>query len=406
MNLNDISKLLWILLPSVFYLTPILSEFSVFTFAPYLLYSVLFLYSKKFSFQPRTFIILILFFLSNFLRFTLNANPAGMLSSLTLFLFLTTSLSIKGISLKNLNDIVYRVFLGIVILFVFILFLPLLSSFSYTIGSWYLLAIPEAPLVRTTFDGPLCLIIITAAIYILIKYSKVNVIQTLIFVCILVIVIYTLLVFNRRTVIVYFFFLIPLVYTNQISKPYFYKILFVYSFLFPIYFGSFLLYAHSLCKLPLFHEFLLRSNDLNSDINLRLSGWIKAITAFRNISFADFFKFHAILVRSKIERYNHFHNGYIQLYYEQGIFGFTVLMLLITSMIKRIKNFKFINFKQYKYLLLPPIILGLTLLICTTESVFRYLYLTNIFFILSCFLISKTYEIIKDQKNEKKLSLS
>ena len=403
MDLKDIPKLLWILLPPVFYLLPYFSEvngaLSFLALLPYAAVSLIDIHTGNLVVKPASFVLLVLFMVSNTINFYYDSNTTGLISSPVLFLFLITSLSTPGLTLKHLDNIVKRLFTGLVLLFVFIIFLPCLANFSYKLASWYYIAADTFPFIRTTLDGPFCLVIIPALICILMRYRKNNFLQICIYIVILGICFYTLLVFNRRTLIIYFLLFIPFIFRNWVTKPLVYKILFIASFILPVYFALFLFYANEFFSIPIIHEFTLRSGDLNAEDNKRLLGWIKAITAFQESSMRDFFKFHKVLVRSRLDRYNHFHNGYIQMYYEQGIFGFTILVLLIISLFKKIKYFRYIDFNKYYYLLLCPVMFALIILLSVTESVFRDLSLTNIFFIISCFLIIRTSELAKAKKN-------
>lgn len=403
MDIKDIPKILWILLPIVYYVMPLLGVGAIFTFIPYLIFSIIYVSSHSILSYKRIFLLPALFCTSNFINYYYEGNAVGMLASFSLFIFILTSLNSSALKMEDITNIAKRLFLGIVILFVFVIYLPLLAHYSYTIGSWYYLAFPDVAYIRTTYDGPLCLIVITAAIYIYLNYSEQNLFKYFVFFLILLIVFYTLLVFNRRTVLFFFVLLIPLIFSKFALKPYVYRILFIISFLTPIYFASFLLFANRLSHIPIIHSLTLRSSDLNPEDNQRLRGWILALTNFRDISFADFFKFHKILVRSTNERYNHFHNGYIQLYYEQGIFGFVVLMCLYLYIFSKIKYLKKIDFSQHKFILIPLIIFLLTILICITESVFRALYPTNVLFIICSFIIIKTADVAKNEREVYKI---
>ena len=195
--------------------------------------------------------------------------------------------------------------------------------------------------------------------------------------------------------IVYSLATFPFILRNWGSKTYIFRIVFLLSFLMPIFFATFLFYVKELSSIPIIHEITLRSKDLNADDNQRLIGWIKALTAYRTSSMADFFKFHEVLVRSDNPRYNTFHNGYIQLYYEQGIFGFGMMLVLIVNIIRKIKYFKYINFRENKYLALWPFLFALIIIVSVTEAAFRDLTLTNVFFIIACFFITKMAQIAK-----------
>jgi len=182
----------------------------------------------------------------------------------------------------------------------------------------------------------------------------------------------------------------------MIGKKRINEIVFALTFLVPLNFLVLLQYAAGFSQSLLFKDIFLRSGDLNEN-NQRLSGWLLALRSFSNISINDFFAYSHILVRSDNPRYNHFHNGYIQIYYEQGMFGFITLLMLLVYLIRRVRYFKYIKGRSYRYLFIFPVILLVLMVLSITESTYRQIYITNIVFIISSFFIIKITEKAKEE---------
>lgn len=338
---------------------------------------------------------LYLFLLSNTIFFYKHGPTAGGGVFILLVCLMHSVTNNGGTSLVLLNKVAKFFLAGLILLFVCFNFIPLISRYPFTLGSWYLVASENIPFIRTTLDGPVMIIIIVAFLYILLKAKIKSTSAKLVCFILLAFLFYTLMVFNRRTVITMFLLLIPFIYFEKIKDRKWFILLFLLTFLLPINFAIFLTYANELSSIPIIHDITLRNNDLNADDNFRLTGWIMALSAFSDLSIYDFFGFHRELVRSTEERYNNFHNGYIQLYYDQGIFGFIVTLILIIVVIKRMKYFRHINLNGFKYLFVFPVMFCIILFMCNTEAVYRKIAFTNLIFVISCFFILKTSDVIK-----------
>ena len=74
--------------------------------------------------------------------------------------------------------------------------------------------------------------------------------------------------------------------------------------------------------------------------------------------------------------------------------------LVIIQLLKRIKYYSYIDVKKHIYVLIPPLIFGVILIISITESTFQRLSVANLVFIFMGFMILKTSESIKNKINE------
>ncbi|WP_153798075.1 hypothetical protein [Foetidibacter luteolus] len=248
---------------------------------------------------------------------------------------------------------------GVVIAFLSLKFPPKL-------GAWYF-AGEEVVIINSTMDIPLL-----TAIFIGLAATWRHRLLTL------PVLFYLLLVCNRRMVIAISIILCILVLTKWINQKKIYWIAVIASFIVPLNFLLLIKYADTFSSIPLLQELLLRSGDLNED-NARLSGWLLALDNFFPISLEDFFGFHREIQRHADPRYNHFHNGWIQLYYKQGIFGFVTLLILIKQVIGKISNAA-----------LPwQLIFFTTIILSITESVWMNAGFICNFFLMACFFILK-----------------
>jgi hypothetical protein len=390
----------WIFTPILYYLLPYLSSvdkiYALMAVAPLLILIGLSFSNWNLKARGKEYVILYLYILSNCIHSFLNNSILGIVFMLCLIVWLHVLTGSKHTSLERLNQLGKYFVTGLLILFVCAIFLPLISRYSYTVAAWYWIASYEIPVLRTTLDGPFVLIILIAMVFISMRFDYRNVLKCCLYILFLGFGFYTLLVFNRRVVLLLFFVLIPFIFLRMTGKKRINEMVFALTFLVPLNFLMLLQYAAGISKTSIFKDIFLRSGDLNEN-NQRLSGWLLALRSFSNISIKDFFAYSHVLVRSDNPRYNHFHNGYIQIYYEQGMFGFITLLILLVYLIRRIRYFKYIKGKNYRYLFIFPVIFLVLMILSITESTYRQIYITNIVFIISSFFIIKITEKEKEE---------
>lgn len=389
----------WLFTPLILYMLPYLASvnvaFPMVAISPFMLIIMMNLASAKEAFNFREFGMHNLYIASAMIFAVNNKFLQGLAVFIVLTFYFHAVIDIKKMNFAILDRYGKMFAVGIAILFFGVIFLPIFSRYSFTLGSWYFVAAEDIPLVRTTIDGPLMIIILTTCIYLNIKYNPKRFGKVAFWVIIIAFLFYTALVFNRRTVISLFLLMFPLVFFGFIPQRRIYIGMFLCTFLLPIFFGIFLTYAKELSTIPIINQITMRSNDLNADDNQRLIGWTQAIKAYQHAGFEDFFSFHKVLIRSDDSRYNHFHNGYIQLFYEQGIFGFCTVILVMLKTLSSLKYFKYINIKQHKYIFVFPVIFFLVTFLCITESAFRRISILNLLFLSSSFVIVKIGQYIK-----------
>ncbi|MBK0380680.1 O-antigen ligase family protein [Mucilaginibacter segetis] len=313
-----------------------------------------------------------------------------------LIIYLHATTSFPNMTFNKFNNLSKRFCYGLAFMYIFLIYIPLLSRYSYTFASWYLIASGEIPLLQTTMDGPLLIILLSTLVFISLKFKYKNVFEAILLTSILMIGFYTLLVFNRRTIILMFLLLPFYILLNKQKGNAVPWLLFIGTFLVPLNFLLIIKYAASISNTSLFVDLMGRSNDLN-DKNGRLAGWILATNAYTNdFSFSrDFFGYHANLIRNTDERYNHFHNGFIQLYYEQGIFGFTTTVALLIQLVRRVKYFKLLDLKRFKYTYIFVFMFTVLLILLNTESIFRKTSIFCVFFVICAFFIIKLSNQLK-----------
>ncbi len=390
----------WIVSVGILYLLSfIASRGNVYFFLallPFLLTIFFYFPNIKSVFNLKVYGFINLYLISMIIFSITNSYSRSVVVFIVLMLYNHAMIGGDRISLRRLNHISRIFAISILILYFGTNFIPLLIKYPYTIGSWYKIASEEIPTISTTLDGPFLLIILVIYSLLILRNNYKKIHLGLLNVIFLIFAFSTLLVYNRRVLLlVYFILIIIMIYDLGVQRKYVVGV-FSATFLTPLFFGAILAFAFNVLSIPEIQNLTLRTGDLDPESNQRLYGWNLAITEFQNLSFRDFFGFHKVLMRSNIDRFNHFHNGYIQMIYEQGIFGITVLILLIIQVIKRVKYYSFIDLKKYRYLAVFPIIFTIILLISITESTYRRLSVTNLIFIVSCFMIIKTTESIKN----------
>ena len=320
-----IKDLTWVLAPGILYLMRYLASVNillvVIAVIPLLIVIGLYLPNVRSFFKISTYGMINLFLLSLMIYSVLNSYTRSVIVFFLLMLYPHAIIGNENVSIDRLNKLSKQFGIGILLIFLIAIFIPLITSYPYSIGAWYYIASDEISTISSTLDGPILLIIIVIfTLKILInKFPRIHyVIGCLI---ILSFSFYSLLVFNRRIVIFVYLILIPLIVLKFDRNRSLYTSIFISTFLVPLFFGLILSFANDFFSIPFIKDFTLRTGDLDQSRNQRLIGWTYALSEFQNTSLKDFFGFQKELIRSNIDRYNHFHNGYIQMFYEQGIFG-------------------------------------------------------------------------------------
>ncbi len=396
MKLKDLT---WILAPGILYLMRYLASVNtmlvIFGALP-LLIAIGFYFPNVRSFFKGTYGLINLFLLSLMIYSVLNSFTRSLIVFFIMMLYPHAIIGTENVSLDRLNTLAKQFGLGILGIFMFAIFIPLITSYPYSIGAWYFIASDEVATISSTLDGPFLLIIIVIYTLYIIKNNYKNISYIVFGFVILAFALYTILVFNRRIVLAVYLLFLPLIFFGIHKNNKFYFGIFFGTFLIPLFFGAILSFAGDILSIPFIKEFTLRTRDLDPARNQRLIGWIYAVTEFQSASLSDFFGFQKELIRSNIDRYNHFHNGYIQIFYEQGIFGFSILIMLSIQLLRRLKYFLYIDFNRYKYITIFPVIFGVIMLISITESTYQRLSVANLIFIFTAFMILKTSESIKN----------
>lgn len=393
-------SLIFFLTPILLYLVPFLAALHpvlpVIGIAPILLLQLKYLPNVTGVLNLKEYGFLQMFILSGIIYSFRNDFNQGVVVFSLLFIFPHVFINAKVTTLDQLNDLFRKFGMGFILLFLVAIYLPTLINYPYTLGSWYLVASEEIPTVRSTLDGPLVIIFIVSFISITFRDRSLSqVIKPVAFVSLLILF-YTLLVFNRRVLILLFFLVIPIILFNLVTRKEVFFLIFLGTFLLPIFFSLILIYANEIFSIPEVQSLVLRTGDLDPETNRRLSGWLLAANSFMDFSLSeDFFGYHKELVRSTDDRYNHFHNGYIQLYYEQGVFGFVTLVLLLFQLTFSVKVYRRVDLKQYPYLMVPLVFAIVVVILCVTESVYRRISISNISFILSAAMILKVKQIVR-----------
>lgn len=395
-------QVIWFFIPTVFYLIPFLSSLNpilpLLGLIPVILVISLNIRKLFSNILIRDFYLLYFYIISSVLYSLRDGYTQGVIAYILLIIFLIVLIPQRSTSLHIVDYLSKYFFYGLIFLFVFIMFIPLILNFPFTIGSWYLVAANQLPLVRSTLDGPLIIsCIVGGTLLISSSYKKMSITKVQCYFA-LSFLFYCLLVYNRRVSILLFLLLIPFVAYRLIYNSKINLVLFLIVFLVPLFFGTILIFANDILSIPSIKSITLRTNDLDPESNARLNGWVMALAAFENSSFtSDFFAFHEELIRSDDDRYNHFHNSFIQLFYEQGIFGFTVVLCLMFNLIRSIRKFTYSMLSEYTFVGYFPLILIVLIFFMPTESVFRRISLSNILFIISSFFIIKSSILLKNE---------
>jgi len=377
----------------------------IFSF-PFLIVGILLYLTKQSRFSLK-FLFLIFSYLISYFIYLLLMDHANFnyfitqsLKSFSYIYFLIQVLnSISNYDSLEFKKILKLYFCGIGLTFVLVVFIPIYQYSDFSLGSAYNLGLSHSlPFFQTTLDHPFISSIVFCVCFVILIYNVFNPIFKgypflrffiiVLFLILCSLMLYLLLIINRRgPILTIFLALIFVLFTVKWRNLQVLLFLSLFSMTSIFFWDLFDNLLDNLSNNALFSALIVR-NDYKSlsEATGRIVGWMTGLNMLSDLSFLDFFKYHKVIVLSTDNTYDHFHNGFLQIIYERGIFGFSIVILLIFRTFKNIV----LRTKLFSsFIILLVFLFFMEFLLSTTESIFYSFQFTEKFFLFLVIFLEK-----------------